>query len=78
MFADINDAGNEDAAAASKPLATHPEYTALALHVDVADEASVKAMVDETLRRYGRIDYCVHSAGVCQAAPSALPPTIGV
>lgn len=37
---------------------------ALALDVDVADPASVNAMVDAVTDRFGRLDILVHSAGV--------------
>ena len=36
----------------------------LALAVDVRDEASVSALVDETMRRCGRIDILVNNAGM--------------
>jgi 2-deoxy-D-gluconate 3-dehydrogenase len=37
---------------------------AVAIGVDVADEASVNAMVNETLQRCGRIDILVNNAGI--------------
>lgn len=36
----------------------------LALHVDVADERSVNAMVAETVQRCGRLDILVNNAGI--------------
>lgn len=39
---------------------------ALAVKVDVTDEASVSAMVDEALKEFGRIDILVNNAGVTQ------------
>ncbi len=38
--------------------------------VDVADEASVEHLFGETMRRYGRIDVLVNSAGVAARAPA--------
>ncbi|HEU4328374.1 MAG TPA: SDR family NAD(P)-dependent oxidoreductase [Roseiflexaceae bacterium] len=38
--------------------------TALALPGDVTDEAHQQALVDETLKRYGRIDMLVNNAGI--------------
>jgi len=37
---------------------------AIAVHVDVTSPESVKAMVDETLKEFGRIDVLVNNAGV--------------
>ena len=37
---------------------------AIALDVDVADEASVSAMVGETVTRWGRLDILVNNAGI--------------
>jgi NAD(P)-dependent dehydrogenase (short-subunit alcohol dehydrogenase family) len=54
--ADVNlDAANETAAAARD---------AFAHQVDVADEASVKAMMDATVEHYGGIDVLYNNAGI--------------
>ncbi|PLB52307.1 oxidoreductase [Aspergillus steynii IBT 23096] len=37
---------------------------AISVQTDVADESSVEAMVQSALNEFGRIDYCVHSAGM--------------
>jgi len=37
---------------------------AVALHADVTDPASAKAMIDETIRLYGRIDVLFNNAGI--------------
>lgn len=37
---------------------------AIAVRADVADEASVRAMYDETLARFGRLDSVVHAAAI--------------
>jgi NAD(P)-dependent dehydrogenase (short-subunit alcohol dehydrogenase family) len=37
---------------------------ASAIHVDVADEASVEAMVRETMEREGRLDILINNAGI--------------
>jgi NAD(P)-dependent dehydrogenase (short-subunit alcohol dehydrogenase family) len=42
---------------------------AIALDVDVANSASVQAMVDRTLERYTHIDVLVHCAGVSPRRP---------
>ena len=38
---------------------------ALAVPTDVSDEEAVRAMVEATVRRYGRIDILVNNAGIC-------------
>lgn len=51
-------------AAASSP-SSHPQgFKALAVSVDVGSRASVDAMVQAAVEAFGRIDYCVNSAGV--------------
>ncbi len=37
---------------------------AMALQTDVSQADDVKAMVDQTLERFGRLDYCVNNAGI--------------
>ena len=65
VFADIDEKGAHDSAEKSSKFATNPEYSAIAIRVDVTDPTSVQAMVDTTVREFGRIDYSVNSAGVC-------------
>lgn len=43
----------------------------LAVHVDVADAASVEAMVKATVEAFGRLDYLVNNAGISAAAAPA-------
>ncbi len=47
---------------------------ALALAVDVTDEAACRRMVEETLARYRRLTTLVNSAGVRPVAPDPGPP----
>jgi 3-oxoacyl-[acyl-carrier protein] reductase len=44
---------------------------ALGLQVDVANETDVQRMVDETLRKFGRIDILINNAGIRPEAPIA-------
>ncbi|BCR98222.1 uncharacterized protein AKAW2_31541S [Aspergillus luchuensis] len=53
-------------------FASHSNFRALSLMVDVTDEASVDNMVQRAVSELGRIDYCVHSAGLC-CGPSPMP-----
>lgn len=45
------------------------ELSALAVVTDVADEASVHAMVEQVMHRHGRIDILVNNAGICPLTP---------
>jgi NAD(P)-dependent dehydrogenase (short-subunit alcohol dehydrogenase family) len=58
VIADINEAGARDA------LSTLGRAEGLALGVDVADEASVAAMIDPIRARHGRLDILVNNAGI--------------
>lgn len=64
ILADLNHSGSESVAQESQRWATHPKFRATAVQVDVSDEAAVNDMVDAAIKEFGRIDYCVHSAGV--------------
>jgi NADP-dependent 3-hydroxy acid dehydrogenase YdfG len=44
---------------------------AMAMHLDVADDASARAAVEATLSRWGRVDILVNNAGVDRTAPFA-------
>ena len=65
VFADINEEGAWAAAEESKKLAKDVSFKAIAVKVDIIDEASVDNMVQTALKEFGRIDYSVNSAGVC-------------
>src|SRR5512135_947180 len=58
--ADINDANAEQVV--KEIEATGAE--AIAVHVDVADEASTQAMADAVVSRWGRIDILMNNAGI--------------
>ena len=64
-FADINEEGALAAAEHSKDFAENANFKAIAVTVDITDEASVDNMVQTALKEFGRIDYSVNSAGVC-------------
>ena len=64
VFADIDKDAVEKASAESISVAKHSTYQAIAIQVDVAEEASVDNMISEMLRMFGRIDYAVNCAGV--------------
>ena len=65
----------EETMEACKLHATHTQFHSKAVHVDITDAASVQKMVDEAIKSFGRIDYCVHSAGV--SGQSTYYPQLG-
>ncbi|PQE12338.1 Short-chain dehydrogenase reductase SDR protein [Rutstroemia sp. NJR-2017a BVV2] len=64
LFADIDENTATEAANESRNLAQNPSYQAYSIRVDVSDEASVVSMVNFAVEKFGKIDYCVNSAGV--------------
>lgn len=44
--------------------AINKDVNAIAIHVDVANEDSVKAAIDTTTAAFGRIDFAVNNAGI--------------
>ncbi|KAI1141664.1 oxidoreductase [Hypoxylon sp. FL0543] len=64
VFADQDADAASEGSEKSKSIATATDYQTLAIGVDVRDGASVKAMVEEVKKRFGRLDYAVNSAGI--------------
>ncbi|KAI2643558.1 short-chain dehydrogenase/reductase SDR [Xylaria nigripes] len=64
VLADINADAAAKVARESEKEATNPEFKTLAVAVDVTNVASVNAMVQAAVEAFGRVDYCVNSAGV--------------
>ena len=62
--ADLNEQTAVDTAAA---ITTNTDRQALAIKVDVTDEAQVEAMVKQVVDRFGRLDIVVSNAGVLLA-----------
>lgn len=69
VFADINEVGVRNAADKSRAIATHPQFKAMAIRLDVTDEAEVNQAVDMAAKELGRIDYGVNSAGASDTNP---------
>jgi sorbitol-6-phosphate 2-dehydrogenase len=61
VVADLNLAGAEQVAA---DIVAHTERRAIAVRVDVTDEAQVEAMVQRAVDEFGRLDILVSNAGV--------------
>lgn len=72
VFADIDLGRAEAAAKEGFVFLQGPKCNVLALQIDVADRASVDAMVARTVETFGRIDYCVHSAGIGAHQPYSV------
>ncbi|KAI1465804.1 NAD(P)-binding protein [Daldinia caldariorum] len=64
LVADINLKAAEETVAEATAAATNPSFRAEAIHLDVSDEESVKKSVARMIESFGRIDYCVHCAGI--------------
>ncbi|GAM38306.1 hypothetical protein TCE0_033r08925 [Talaromyces pinophilus] len=62
VLADLNDASA--VIEESKKFAKNENFRAIAVQLDVSDENAVRAMVDTAVNEFGRIDYCVHCAGM--------------
>jgi 3-oxoacyl-[acyl-carrier protein] reductase len=60
----VADLQAEKAEATAKEIAAETGRRAIAVQVDVADNASAKAMIDRTIAEFGRIDILVNNAGV--------------
>jgi NAD(P)-dependent dehydrogenase (short-subunit alcohol dehydrogenase family) len=68
VVADIDRPGADETAG----LITAAGGEALAVTVDVADGASVKAMVDATIERFGRLDIAHNNAGIMGAGADII------
>ncbi len=60
VVADIDDDAARQAAGRLKQSGT----AALAVRVDVADEAEVARLIESTVAEYGRVDYMINNAGI--------------
>jgi len=59
----VADLQAERAEATAKEITANTGRLAIAVQVDVADNASAKAMIDRTIAEFGRIDILVNNAG---------------
>lgn len=64
MVADINLEGAKKAVSEAQDVATNPAFKALAVHLDVTIEESVKHAVAYMVDSFGRMDYCIHCAAI--------------
>ena len=56
-----------------RTYASNTGFTSNAIKCDVSNEAEVSNMVETAVKDYGRVDFFVHSAGVCRPKPLPLP-----
>ena len=60
---------NADAARQTASKISSGGNNAIAVAVDVSSRASVKALIDETVSRFGRVDVMFNNAGISQTCP---------
>src|SRR5215213_7471729 len=65
----VNYVRDEDAAAGTVNLAQSHGVKALAIQADVAQLNEAERLVNETLERFGRIDFLICNAGIWEGAP---------
>ncbi|KAF1999301.1 NAD(P)-binding protein [Amniculicola lignicola CBS 123094] len=71
-FADVNLNSATIAATKSKTYSKDPKYRAIALHIDVTSEDSVRECMEAVVRTFGSLDYCVNSAGIGVNEPKEI------
>ncbi|KAI2606572.1 hypothetical protein GGR54DRAFT_437932 [Hypoxylon sp. NC1633] len=64
LVADLDHEAAQKTVAKAKAVASNPDFKAEAIHIDVSVEESVKNAVAHMVQSFGRVDYCVHSAGI--------------
>ncbi|KAL4936752.1 hypothetical protein BDV06DRAFT_216419 [Aspergillus oleicola] len=63
LLADLNEP-TEATIAECQRFSKNPNFRALTVQTDITDEASVAKMVETAVKQFGRVDYCVHAAGM--------------
>ncbi|KAI1774072.1 3-oxoacyl-reductase [Hypoxylon cercidicola] len=76
LVADMNLEGAQETVSESQEVATSPAFRALAVHLDVTVEESVKRAVAYMVDSFGRMDYCIHSAAVSVLRTMPYPGSI--
>jgi NAD(P)-dependent dehydrogenase (short-subunit alcohol dehydrogenase family) len=66
---------NEEAARSAAEELAAQGHKALAIHCDVADDAQVEAMVEQTVATFGRLDVAYNNAGVQNVLAEAAAQT---
>lgn len=64
VLADLDEPGVQRTAKQAKQEATNDEFSVIALHADVRDYSTVENVFEHAVKKFGRIDYSVNTAGV--------------
>lgn len=72
VVADMDIEAAEETASEIRALATHPEFLAEAVLIDVGAEESVRSAMSYTTAIFGRVDYSLNCAGVSVHSASCL------
>ncbi|KAL4939886.1 hypothetical protein BDV06DRAFT_224606 [Aspergillus oleicola] len=64
LLADLNKPSESTVEECRKCSPRHQSFRAAAVQADITDEPSVAEMVHIAVKEFGRIDYCVHAAGL--------------
>ncbi|KAI1210038.1 NAD(P)-binding protein [Annulohypoxylon truncatum] len=64
LIVDVDLKAAETTATEATAVASNPSFRAEAINADVTVEESVKEAVARMARSFGRVDYCVHCAGI--------------
>ncbi|KAI0144376.1 NAD(P)-binding protein [Xylariaceae sp. FL1272] len=75
LVADLNLKAAQEVAAEAAALSSHSGFRAEAIEVDVSVEESVAAMIAYMTDTFGRVDYCIHSAGISLVSYTSVVET---
>ncbi|ETS78111.1 hypothetical protein PFICI_10173 [Pestalotiopsis fici W106-1] len=64
VVADIDIDAAEETASEIRALATHPEFLAEAVQLDLGAEESIQSAISYTTAIFGRVDYSIHCNGM--------------
>ncbi|KAK7975795.1 hypothetical protein PG989_014258 [Apiospora arundinis] len=64
VLADLDEPGVQRTAKQAKQEATNDEFSVIALHADVRDYSTVEDVFEHAVKKFGRIDYSVNTAGI--------------
>ncbi|KAI0163988.1 oxidoreductase [Xylariaceae sp. FL1272] len=75
VFADKDEEAAESTAQESHQYASNKEYSTAIFKMNIGDDASVQAMVDFVVQKFGRLDYAVNAAGIDNGIPAPIAET---